>query len=93
MVHFDPDRETKLWTDGGPEGCQGCVTQKYEHPQYGVQWRPVAHIARAWTEAEKRYSQIEKESLALYAMTVTNRMYLLGKPFTIAVDHKPLLPL
>lgn len=58
-----------------------------------MQWRPVAHTARAWTEPEKRYSQIEKESLALYSRVVSNKMYLLGSKFEAVVDHQPLLPL
>ena len=93
MVPFDPKRKTRLYTDGGPEGCQGTVTQRYDHPEAGEQWRPVAHTARAWTETEKNYSQIEKESLALYSMTVSNKMYLLGINYEAAVDHKPLIPL
>ena len=39
------------------------------------------------------YSQIEKESNALFTGVLTNRMYLLGSTFEAAVDHKPLLPL
>ena len=93
MVPFDPKRETKLFADGGPEGCQATVTQAYQHASEGLQWRPVAHSSRAWTDAEKRYSQIEKESNALHSGVVSNKMYLLGRPFVAAVDHKPLLPL
>ena len=93
MVPFDPKRETKLFADGGPQGCQATVTQAYQHAGQGLQWRPVAHSSRAWTDAEKRYSQIEKESNALHSGVVSNKMYLLGRKFVAAVDHKPLLPL
>ena len=67
------------------------VTQGYERPGAPgiVDWRPVAFTARAWIEIEKRYSQIEKESLALYSGIVTNRTYLLGAQFEAAVDHRP----
>ena len=93
MVPFDPARRTRLYTDSGPEGGQATVAQLYQHKQAGEQWRPVAHTARAWTEPEKRYSQIEKESNALLTGTVSNKMYLLGVPFEAVVDHKPLVPL
>ena len=93
MVAYDPGRETRIYTDGGPEGAQATVTQKYRDEQLGEQWRPVAHTARAWTETEKGYSQIEKESNALCTGISANRPYLLGKNFQAAVDHKPLLPL
>jgi hypothetical protein len=93
MVPYDPERKTRLYTDGGPEGCQGTVAQAYMHPTLGEQWRPVAHTARAWIEPEKRYSQIEKESNALQAGILSNKTYLLGRQFEAMVDHKPLLPL
>ena len=60
MVPFDPDRDTRLYSDGGAKGCQAMVAQKYQHPEAGEQWRPVAHTSRAWTDPEKNYSQIEK---------------------------------
>ena len=93
MVPYDPARSTRLYSDGGPEGCQATVAQRYEHPEAGEQWRPVAHTARAWTDTEKRYSQIEKESNALYSGIISNKTYLLGTEFMAFVDHRPLLPL
>ena len=93
MVPFDLKRETRLYSDGGPEGAQATVAQRYEHETEGVQWRPVTSTSRAWTDTEKRYSQIEKESNALLTGIVSNRMYLLGNHFTAVVDHKPLVPL
>ena len=93
MVPFDPARSTRLYSDGGPEGGQATVAQLYQHERAGPQWRPVAHTARAWTDPERRYSQIEKESNALLTGIASNKMYLLGVPFEAVVDHKPLLPL
>merc|ERR1719233_2886415 len=93
MVSYDPARETRVYSDSGPEGTQATVAQLYQHPEKGKTWRPVHHTARAWTTVEKGYSQIEKESLGLYSGIVANRMYLLGTKFEAVVDHKPLLPL
>ena len=93
MVPYDPARETRVYSDSGPEGTQATVAQLYHHPEKGETWRPVHHTARAWTTVEKGYSQIEKESLGLYSGIVANRMYLLGTKFVAVVDHKPLLPL
>ena len=43
------------------------------------------------TETEKRYSQIEKEALAMVFGTIKFRSYLLGKSDVTAItDHKPL---
>ena len=93
MVSYDPARETRVYSDSGPEGTQATVAQLCHHPKRGETWRPVHHTARAWTTVEKVYSQIEKESLGLYSGIVSNRMYLLGTKFVSLVDHKPLLPL
>ena len=66
MVPYDPARETRVYTDSGPEGTQATVAQLYQHPKKGETWRPVHPTARAFTTLEKAYSQIEKESLGLY---------------------------
>ena len=39
------------------------------------------------------HSQIERESNWVYNRVVRKRMYLLGRPFMVVVDHKLLLPL
>ena len=61
--------------------------------QTGPQWMPLAHTARAWTDPERRYSQIENESNSLLTGIASNKMYLMGVPIEAVVDHKPLLPL
>ena len=67
-----------------------CLTQDKRE---SLEELPVAHTARAWTAPEMNYSQIEKESNALHSGVVSNKMYLLGRPFVGMVDHRPLLPL
>ena len=49
MVPYDPARETRVYSDSGPEGTQATVAQLYQHPEKGETWRPVHHMARAWT--------------------------------------------
>lgn len=46
------------------------------------------------TEKEKRYSQTEKDALAIAWAKERFRMYLVGAPkFKILTAHKPLLPM
>ena len=52
------------------------------------------YVSRTPTDTESRYSQIERETLAVEFATSSIQMYLLGgKRFQLATDHKPLLPL
>jgi hypothetical protein len=55
------------------------------------QGRPVAYASRTLTEAERCYSQIEKECLAVVFGTTRFDQYLRGKELVTAyTDHKPL---
>ena len=55
--------------------------------------RPIAFASRALTSTEVKYAQIEKESLALTWGCECFCDYLIGKPFHILTDHKPLVSL
>ena len=61
--------------------------------QPNKKWRPVAFLSRSVTPAEGRYSQIEKEALAITWVCDRFAHYVIGKEFTIETDHKPLIPL
>ena len=51
----------------------------------------VAYGSRALTSSEKNYSQLERECLAIVYGCEKNCLYLLGRPFTIYSDHKPIV--
>ena len=62
-----------------------------QHPNN--QWRPVAYASRAMTPTEQRYAQVEKEALAIIWGCERFLQYLLGLPFEIETNHKPLVSL
>ena len=56
-------------------------------------WKPVAFVSRSVTETKRRYSQIEKEDLALIWACKKFTDYVICKDIELETDHKPLVPL
>ena len=52
---------------------------------------PITYASRALTSTEQRYSQIEKELLALVFGLEHNHYYTYGRRVTLWTDHKPLV--
>ena len=50
----------------------------------------IAYASRALTPVEQRYSQIEREALAIIWATEHFHLYFYGTDFIIITDHKPL---
>ena len=89
LIPYDPGRRTRVICDGSPTGVGGGLFQQTEKG-----YQPAHFVSRSLTEAEKRYSQIEREALAAEFTTNRLHMYLLGADhFELATDHKPLLPI
>jgi hypothetical protein len=50
----------------------------------------IAYASRALSPVEKRYSQTEKEALAIVWGIEHFHLYVFGATFTLITDHKPL---
>ena len=61
MAFFKQGAETRITTDATPVGIRAVLEQKQEDGQY----RPVHYASRKLTPPESRYSQFEREALAV----------------------------
>lgn len=87
LTHFNPSLPIIVSADASSTGIGATIAHRYEN---GTE-KAVAYASHSLSETERRYSQIEKEGLALvYAVKKFHR-YLLGRRFTLVTDHKPLL--
>ena len=88
MAYFDPKLPIILRTEASyHEGLSAALFQKRTD---GI--RPVHFISRSMTETEKRYSQTEKDALAIAWAKKRLHLYLIGAPkIKIITAHKPLV--
>ncbi|KAL7842144.1 hypothetical protein SRHO_G00238330 [Serrasalmus rhombeus] len=86
LVHFDPDKEVTLACDASPYGVGAVLSHVMEDGSE----KPIGFASRTLTAAEKGYSQLDKEGLAIVLAVKRFHQYLYGQPFKIHTDHKPL---
>jgi hypothetical protein len=89
LAFFNPNYETLVSADASSFGLGAVLLQKKSEGEI----RPVAFISRAMSSTESRYAQIEREALAFTWACERLSDYLIGIPFHIQTDHKPLIPL
>ena len=80
------DQEFILFTDASDTAI-GCVLSQ----MVGGKEVVVAYGSRTLNKAERNYSTVEKECLAVVHFTQEYRHYLLGRTFRIISDHRPLV--
>ena len=85
LAFFDPNASTTVTADASPYGLGAVLSQR----QGGVE-RVIAYGHRSLTDVERRYSQTEREALALVWCCEHFYIYLMGVKFTLVTDHKPL---
>lgn len=89
LVHFDSTKDIILSCDASSYGVGAVISHRMDDGSE----RPVAFASRTMNSAEKNYSQVEKEALAIIFGVKKFHQYLYGQKFEILTDHKPLLGL
>ena len=86
VVHFDESKPVLLACDASQYGLGAVLSHIMDN---GLE-RPIAYASRTLTAAEKNYSQLEKEGLAIVYGVKKFHNYLYGRQFQIESDHQPL---
>ena len=88
LVHYNDALSFYLSCDASSYGA-GAVLSHYIDNQY----RPIAFASCTLTQAQKNYSQLDKEAFSIIFGLKKFHQYLSGREFTILTDHRPLLSL
>ncbi|XP_055913663.1 uncharacterized protein LOC129947217 [Eupeodes corollae] len=87
LAHFNPMLVIKLTVDASPIGLGAVLSQVYEN---GLE-RPIEFASRKLTDTEQKYSQLDREAIAILFGVKRFHHYLYGREFTLVTDNKPLM--
>lgn len=85
LAYFDKDAPTRVIADASPVGLGAVLVQRQQGEMV-----PICYVSRSLSDCEKRYSQTEREALALVWACERLHPYVYGRQFDLVTDHKPL---
>jgi hypothetical protein len=95
LQYFNPCEEVFVEADASLVGLGGCLLQRdtsiacpADDEYYNL--RPVAFASKSLTECEQRYSNIERELLAVVYSLERFHCYTYAQKVHVLTDHKPL---
>ncbi len=82
VKYYDANTPTELQVDASQKGLGAALVQNHQ---------PIVFASKALNECQSRYSNIEREMLAVVHGIQRFHTYLFGQQFTVITDHKPLV--
>ena len=86
---FNPSLQSRLKMNANSQGLGALLEQNHGTLTYS-KWYPVGYASRSLPDYEKRYNQIEKETLSIVFGVERFHDYLYGRKLTVINDHQPL---
>ena len=87
LAPYQPQLPLRLACDASPFGVAAVLS----HVMPDGNERPIAYASKSLSAAERNYSQLDKEALAIIFGVRRFHSYIYGRIFTLITDHKPLL--
>ena len=87
LVHFDASKPLVLSCDASSYSVGAVLSHRMSE---GAE-RPITFSSYTLAPAERKYSQLDKETLAIVFGIKRFHQYLYGHQFVIISDHKPLM--
>lgn len=85
LVHYDPNKVIVVACDASPYGIGAVLSHLVDGEE-----RPVMFVSSTLSPAEKNYSQLHREALAIIFGIKRFHKYIYGHKFLIYTDHQPL---
>ncbi|GAB1602677.1 uncharacterized protein K02A2.6-like, partial [Argonauta hians] len=82
LAYFDGRKQSVIVVDASPVGVAGLLSQD---------GRVVCYASRALSDVEQRYSQTEREALAIVWACEHFDVYVRGAEFKVITDHRPFV--
>ena len=87
LVHYDQKLPLGIACDASSVGIGAVLFHRYPDGSE----RPICNVSKILTPAQKNYSQIQKEALAIIFGLKKFYQYIYGRKFTLVTDHRPLI--
>ena len=90
LAHYSLKAPLVIAADASSYGIGTVLSHEFKEGNSTIQ-RPIMFASRTLSRAERSYSQLDREALAImFAIKKFNR-YILCRKFSIVTDHQPLV--